>query len=240
MENRDWERRLLPAAWRRTRESTNRGIIFATALALATITISALAVAGPGVVALLAIGVAVAAILLVQLVLTHLDMLYEVRKAVGGLLNPAAPHAADFEVVDEWRPSGQVDLKVANHGAPGRVTVRVVGVDGLNEQHDTPWTVPWDATAVASAEIGRDDERTIRLVHVRYIGRLDFTQVHGSETRLVSPGAACETEPCTVRVDLEVRNDVGGGVGSRKALSLALVLRDRAEPIDIVVRQDVG
>lgn len=175
-------------------------------------------------------------IFLVQCLNVHVKT--EVRKAVEARLGPegtSEPEPANFTCTRLERPNGQIDLTIANHDAPGRFSVRIVDVDGLNEQHDTPWTVPWGDDGAGVADVGHHDERTITLVHVRYIGRLDFKQVHGGGTRLVSPGAACETEPCTVRVGLEVRNDVGGE-SAKQAFTLPLVLRDGDPPISRVGR----
>ncbi len=212
-----WDDTLLRASYRRARSWTiDHPILFYLVTAVPPVLIPA------GVFGLVGQAEGLVSLLLVPAVMfgllvghTHLQMLYEVRRAIGATLlgeaglEPAATNGtADFafELVED-PPPGQVLVRVVNRDATASFHAKVMSVDGVDPNGTWPITARWLADGEArSRRISRGDSEVINLVRVRTRRAVDFLRPVTADKDYQRVAAVENGSSARVRAHLTVFN----------------------------------
>ncbi|MCP4967953.1 MAG: hypothetical protein GY926_22300 [bacterium] len=238
-----WTQRLLPAAWHKTRELAGTyAILFALGVAAAYAAMGTAAFLLPltaGLAAwlnillgLLSTIALVIVLFVVQIIRTHLAMVYEVRKELGNHLNPPdrGPENFSCKIVSESRIGLLVGVNVTNRGISGKFSAQVIDVTGLADASTTPWGIKWRGDEkITTAAIAPGSSQVLDLMSVRSPRRIDFYQPidapGGPELRTSAAGAKTARHTGVVRLKIEVLNEVDR-ITAKKSYFVTLTFKE--------------
>ncbi|MEM9564258.1 MAG: hypothetical protein AAGA93_16670 [Actinomycetota bacterium] len=212
-----WNDTLLRASYRRARSWTiDHPILFYLITAVPPVLIPAGVFGLFGLVEGLVTLLVVPALMFLVLVWhTHLQMLYEVRRAIGAQLAGDADAVADgvettadfaFELVED-PPPGQVLVRVVNRDATADFQAKVMSVDGVDPNGTWPITARWLADGEArSRRISRGDSEVINLVRVRTKRAVDFLRPVSADKEYQRVSVVENGSSARVRAHLTVFN----------------------------------
>ncbi len=179
-----WDERLLKATLRRIRLwASDYPILYTVLFGVLAFAVQALITniflqmgnTWAGVLSLLLVPIAIVGFMLVR---TLLDMLYEVREALGQHLDPtsvvADPENFSCELVDS--ADREVAIRVTNNDVAGEFHAKVIDLRGV-ESNPVPISIRWRGDeSSASRRIGSGDFDVLSVVRVRGRRAVDFLE----------------------------------------------------------------
>ena len=180
----DWDARLLKASFDRARDWAGENPIKYSLFYGAPAVLLHLAIffgvlrIGDLVVAIVSVVVVPVALIIFMIGRTHLSMLYEVRQALGELINSVEPEqtSKSFNCELVTLSSNQFAVRVTNSGSTGEFYAKVVELLGV-ESSPVPISVQWRNDETASTRrISHGDSELLNVVRVRGRRAVDFLQ----------------------------------------------------------------
>lgn len=179
-----WDARLLDVALARARSWAGENpitysIVFGVPAVLIQAAITVGVLQGAGLWAAIA-SIVVVPILIVgfMLVSALLQMLYEVREALGELLDPtvAAGDPTDFSLELASHGGRDVAVRITNHTAAGEFHAKIVELHGV-DPCPVPISVRWrDDRTIRTRRINQGDSEVLSVIRVRGRRAVDFLE----------------------------------------------------------------